>query len=567
MSEFARSVDVVVVGSGSAALTAAVTARDQGLEVLVVESTDKLGGSSAMSGGGAWIPNNHLMKAAGTPDSFENARTYLDAVIADVGPASSPERRDAFVTEGPEMVKFLEGKGFEWVYGTGYSDYHPEEPGGSALGRGIEGKMFNVKKLDKSLRDQIRPGVPIAMYTFEVGTFMRAFRSMKGFAKAVQIIGVRTIGGRLIGKQFMTNGQTLIAQLLNIAHGQGVQIMTQSPLVELIQEDGAVTGVVIESGGQRVRIGARKGVIIGAGGFAQNDEMREKYLPLPTSKQWSSANPGDQGGPINAAIEVGADIALMDDGWWGPSAVDPATGAASFLVSERSFPHTFIVDSSGQRFMNESASYVDCGHLQYERNKTVAAVPAWLIMDTTNRNSYPFGFALPRMTPKSMLESGYIIKADTLEELAAKIEVDSDGLLATAKKFTEYARTGKDEDFGRGDSVYDHVYGDPRVKPNPNLGAVAKGPFYATKIYPGDLGTKGGIMTDEHARALRPDGSVIPGLYAAGNSSASVMGDRYPGPGSTIGPAMTFGYVAGKHVGSHSEQLTGKSAGGVEAAE
>lgn len=472
----------------------------------------------------------------------------MDAVIADVGPASSPERRAAFVKNAPEMAKFVEELGFEWDYAPGYADYHPEEPGGNAIGRSIEGKMFNFKKLPPQLREKIRDGVPIPMYTHEVATFMRAFRSLKGFAKAAQIIGLRTIGGRIIGKHWFTNGQSMIGQLLYIANQQGVDLQTNAPLKEYLVENGAVVGVIAERDGQRTEIRARKGVIVGAGGFAQNQERREKYLPSPSNKDWSSANPGDQGDPIFAAMEIGAGIGVMEEAWWGPSSFDPETGKPSFLVSERSFPHSMIVDAKGRRFMNESASYVDCGHWQYEHDKTTPAVPAWLIMESRHRNSYPFGFALPRMTPQKMLDSGYFVKADTLQELAAKIGVDPAGLVAEADTFSGYAKAGKDPQFKRGDSAYDRVYGDPRVKPNPNLGAIEKGPFFATKIYPGDLGTKGGILTDEHGRALREDGTVITGLYAAGNSSASVMGNRYPGPGSTIGPAMTFGYVSARHL-------------------
>lgn len=540
--------DVIVVGSGAAALTAAVTAAHEGNKVLVVESTDKFGGSTAMSGGGAWIPNNHKMRAAGVHDDPQLVRTYMDAVIADVGPASSPERRDAFVKGAPEMAKYVEDLGFEWSYETGYADYHPEEPGGSAIGRSIEGKMFDFKKLPPQLREKIREGVPIPMYTHEVATFMRAFRSLKGFFKAAQIIGVRTVGGRIIGKHWFTNGQSMIGQLLYIANKQGVDLQTNSPLTEYLVEGGKVVGVVVDHNGERKEIRSNKGVIVGAGGFAHNQERREKYLPSPSNEAWSSANPGDQGDPIFAAMDIGAGIGVMNDAWWGPSSFDPATGKPSFLVSERSFPHSMIVDNNGRRFMNESASYVDCGHWQYEHNGSVPSIPGWLIMESRHRNSYPFGFALPRMTPQKMLDSGYFVRADTLEELATKIGVDPAGLVDEAKVFSGYAKAGKDPQFKRGDSAYDNVYGDPRVKPNPNLGAIEKGPYFATKIYPGDLGTKGGILTDQHGRALREDLSVIEGLYAAGNSSASVMGDRYPGPGSTIGPAMTFGYISARHI-------------------
>jgi succinate dehydrogenase/fumarate reductase flavoprotein subunit len=546
MEQFDTVVDVVVVGSGSAAMTTALAVKESGKEPLVIESTELYGGSSAMSGGGLWIPNNPVMREAGVDDSYEKARTYMDTVIGDVGPASSPERRDAFLRSGPEMVSFLRGLGMKFVYARGYSDYYPEKPGGTPIGRGIEGERWNVKKLGP-WAGKVRGLIPMAAHTSEVGAINLAFRSVKGFLTAANVIGVQTILPLLIGQKKVGLGNSLMGQLLYLALQRDIQVWLGSPLVELITQDGAVVGVVVDKEGTRMRIGARQGVMLAAGGFAHNDEMRQKYHPHPITTTWTSASPGDIGTPINAGVAVGAALALMDDAWWGPSVLNP-NGSVGFLLAERSLPHGFIVDSAGERFMNESESYVDAGHDQYERNAKVSAIPAYLIIDSHHRRWYPFGMALPGMTPKKMIESGFFTKADTLAELAAKIGVDPDGLHRTASRFAEFARTGVDEDFHRGDSAYDRVYSDPRVKPNPNLGAVDKGPFYAVKVWPGDLGTKGGLLTDEHARVLREDGSVIEGLYAAGNTSASVMGRTYPGPGSTIGPAMTFGYIGGRHV-------------------
>ena len=545
MEQFDTVVDVVVVGSGSAAMTTALAVKESGKEPLVIESTELYGGSSAMSGGGMWIPNNPVMREAGVDDSYENARTYMDTVIGDVGPASSPQRRDAFLRNGPDMVSFLRGLGMKFVYARGYSDYYPEKPGGTPIGRGIEGDRWNVKKLGP-WADKVRGLIPMAAHTSEVGAINLAFRSFKGFLTAANVVGVQTILPLLIGQKKVGLGNSLMGQLLYLALQRDIPVWLSSPLVELITQDGAVVGVVVDKEGTRMRIGASQGVMLAAGGFAQNDEMRQKYHPHPITTTWTSANPGDIGTPINAGVAVGAALALMDDAWWGPSVINP-NGSAGFLLAERSLPHGFIVDSSGERFMNESESYVDAGHDQYARNAKISAIPAYLIIDSHHRRWYPFGMALPGMTPKKMIESGFFTKADTLAELADKIGVDADGLHRTASRFAEFARTGVDEDFHRGDSAYDRVYSDPRVKPNPNLGAVSRGPFYAVKIWPGDLGTKGGLLTDEHARVLREDGSVIEGLYAAGNTSASVMGRTYPGPGSTIGPAMTFGYIGGRH--------------------
>ena len=546
MTHFDLVTDVVVVGSGSAALTTALAAAEGGRDVIVLESTDLVGGSSAMSGGGAWIPDNPVMKAAGVDDSYEKARQYLDVCIGDVGPASSPERRHAFLTEGPAMVSFLQGLGFRYVHARGYPDYYPERPGGSAIGRCIEGEVVDLKKLGPVWSKKIRGYIPMAGHTYQFAQITVSFRTLKGFLTAANVIGIQTIGRALLGQRPAGMGNSLVGQLLKLALDRGVAVWTSSPFVELVTEADAVTGVVATHEGKTVRIGARHGVMLAAGGFAHNDAMRQKYQEHPITTTWTSSNPGDLGVAVQAGMAVGAATALMEDSWWGPSVVNP-DGSAYFLLAERSLPHGFIVGADGRRFMNESESYVDAGHDQYARNRTVGAIPAYLIVDSRHRRWYPFGTNLPGMTPRKALESGFLTKADSLEELAAKLGIDAEGLEETARAFTRYARTGTDEDFHRGDSAYDRFYSDPRVKPNPNLGAVAKPPFYAAKIYPGDLGTKGGLLTDELARVLREDGSVIEGLYAAGNTSASVMGHTYPGPGATIGPAMTFGYVGGRH--------------------
>jgi 3-oxosteroid 1-dehydrogenase len=277
--------------------------------------------------------------------------------------------------------------------------------------------------------------------------------------------------------------------------------------------------------------------------------MRREYQESPVTDEWTSGTDGNRGGPITVAKHAGAALALMDDAWWGPTIMFPDTHKPLFMLMERSLPYCFMVAKDGKRFMNESESYVDAGHHQYERNRAVEAIPAWQIMDARHRKFYPFGMAMPgNGGTRKLLEQGLFVEGQTLEELAGKIGVDAANLVETARRFSEFARTGKDLDFHRGDSAYDRVYSDPRVRPNPNLGPVEQAPFYAVKVFPGDLGTKGGVLTDEHARALREDGTVIEGLYAAGNASASMMGHTYPGPGATLGPAMVFGYIGGRHM-------------------
>jgi 3-oxosteroid 1-dehydrogenase len=539
---------VIVVGSGSAALTAALAAKEAGLDPTVVESQGKVGGSTAMSGGGMWIPNNPLMLRAGVHDSYEDAKKYMDKCIGDVGPASSPGRREVYLREGPRMVEWLSNLGVRFIYGMGYSDYYPEIPGGSVKGRCVEPDFFDLKKLGP-WKDKINVLAPFAMHTLDGTQIAISFRSIHAFLHTARRIGIDVIGSQLIGKKLVGLGGALTGQLLYLLLQRSVPIWTNCPMIELIQDGDAVTGVVVEKEGKRMMLPA-KAVILAAGGFAHNNEMRQKYHPHPITTDWTVANPGDLGDAIRAGIAVGAATALMDDAWWGPVFLDNK-GTSQWMLWERSNPFSIMVDKSGKRFMNESASYVDCGHWQYERNQNVPAIPAFLIIDAHHRKYYPFGLTLPAITPKSYFTSGMMVKANTIAGLAEACGIDPLGLEETVQRFNRFAEDGKDPDFHRGDSAYDWVYSDPKLKPNPNLAPLTKPPFYAVRVWPGDLGTKGGLLTDEFARVLREDGSSIKGLYAAGNTSASVMGHTYPGPGSTIGPAMVFGKIAGFHAANN----------------
>ncbi|MDW8063314.1 MAG: FAD-binding protein [Candidatus Caldarchaeum sp.] len=541
-------VDVLVVGSGAGALTGALTARHAGLEVLVAEKTELVGGSSAMSGGGLWIPNNPVSAAAGVKDSLDEAWTYLSHVVPPAGEATAPERIRAFLTHGPEMVKFLQQLGFRWRASVGYPDYYPEAPGGSVMGRAIEGAVFDGRKLGE-WRKKLRryPGAPpIPIHTNEASKMYLA-RSTAGVGAFLRL-GLRLVGHSLLGRVPLTMGGSLIGQLLYLCLQKGVKVWLESPLQSLVVEDDRVVGAVLMHEGRIVKVRARGGVLLAAGGFEHSQEMRETYLPKPTTKDWAVGAPGNTGDAIKAAMEIGAKTALMDKAWGGPIAITP-DGKPSFLLAERSLPFGIIVDQNGERFMNESASYVDCWQNIYKhQHKTSKAIPAWLIIDNKHRSQYLFGMLMPGRTPEKATGPQYLTRANSLEELARKIGVDEAGLLKTVKRFNEMARAGKDEDFRRGDSAYDRFYSDPRVKPNPNLGPLSKPPYYATAIYPGELGTCGGLLTNENAQVIHQDGHPIPGLYAAGNTAAAIFGGTYPGPGSTLGPATTFGYIAAKHI-------------------
>jgi 3-oxosteroid 1-dehydrogenase len=312
----------------------------------------------------------------------------------------------------------------------------------------------------------------------------------------------------------------------------------------LLVEDGKVTGLTATRADEPITIRARRGVLIATGGFERNAAMRAEYQRQPIGIEWTVGSPGNTGDGIIAGQQAGAGLDLMDDAWWGPSI--PLTGGPYFCLAERSLPGSILVNAAGHRFVNEAAPYVDAVHAMYDRHtEDKQHIPAWLITDQRYRNNYLFAGLPPRKSlPRRWFAAGVVFRAATLPELADQIGVSADGLAETVARFNGFARVGKDEDFARGDSAYDRYYGDPRCRPNPNLAPLDVPPFYAIKIVPGDLGTKGGLRTDERARVLRRDGTPIPGLYAAGNASAAVMGHSYAGAGATIGPAMTFGYIA-----------------------
>lgn len=535
--------EVIVVGSGAGGLVAAITAANNGQKVLLIEKAEVFGGSSALSGGGLWIPNNHVSKKAGLQDSEEEALTYMEEVIEDKGPASTRERKVAYVQNGPKMVQFLEKIGMKWVAAPLYPDYYPERPGGKT-GRSIEGEVFDLKELGE-YEPMLRKGLmemPFPLYSGRVYSVPRTFTSLKDFTNVSGML-FSGIKYKLQGKHATSIGQGLVARLLKIALSQGVTIRLSSPLKDLIIEDDTLLGIETELNGEPHFI-ETKAVILAGGGFEHNEELRRKYHNI--GPEWSSASKGNQGDMLLIAQKHNLDTALLDEAWWGPTAMND-DGSPSFLVYERSLPHTIIVDQDGNRYFNEAESYVDAGRAMLDKQiETERAIPSWMIMESRHRKRYLFGSMMPRMVPKKLLQSGWLKRADTIEDLAHICGINAEGLRTTIERFNTFVEKGKDEDFSRGDSAYDNYYGDPAYK-NPNLGHIIKPPFYAVKVYPGDLGTKGGIVANEHGQALR-DGKPITGLYATGNCSASVMGKIYPGPGSTLGPTTVFGYVSAHHI-------------------
>lgn len=542
--KYDHSYDVVVAGTGAAAFAAAITAADAGLKVVMLESTERWGGSSSMSGGGLWLPNNPLMQRAGALDSREEALEYLEQTVGDAGPATSRARKEAFVDNVAPVVQLLERHGVRFARAADYPDYYPERPGGK-IGRAIEVQPFDRKAIgDWWTTSRGQDGVPMPVKTDDFWLLSRAWSTPGGLARGAKVV-FRSVGSAVRGRQGVGMGAALACSLLDVALRLGVTIWLSAPVTELLVDGGRVVGVRASRAGQDLRIEAKRGVVLGAGGFDHNREWREHYQGVDGVA--SSGASGNVGSVHEAAMAIGAAVDLMDDAWWGGSIPPVGGAAAGFLVSERSMPFSIIVDAAGARFANESESYVDLGHHMLEHS---AAVPGryWMITDARHAHRYLRSYALDPKANKARVEEGIEFQAPTLGELARRLGIDPLALKETVDRFNGFARTGIDQDFGRGNSAYDRYYSDPLVRPNPNLGTLEKGPFTAVEIVPGDLGTKGGVLTDEFARALREDGSVIEGLYAAGNVSASVMGRTYPGPGSTLGPATVFGYIAAKHL-------------------
>ena len=554
--------DVIVVGSGAAGMVAALTAAHQGLSAVVIEKAAHFGGSTARSGGGVWIPNNEILKRDGVTDTADAARTYLHTIIGDV---VAPERIDTYLDRAPEMLSFvLQNTPLEMCWVPGYSDYYPETPGGRPGGRSIEPKPFDAKRLgpDMSGLEPAYGKVPLNVVVMQQDyvRLNQLKRHPRGVLRSLKV-GIRSVWSNMRGKNLVGMGRALIAPLRIGLQDAGVPVLLNTALTDLFYEDGVVRGVYVrdmnepEIAEPRL-IRVRRAVILGSGGFEHNEQMRVKYQRGPITTEWTVGAAANTGDGIVAAEKLGAALELMEDAWWGPTV--PLEGAPWFALSERNSPGSIIVNMSGQRFMNESMPYVEACHQMYggqygHGDGPGENIPAWLLFDQQYRNRFIFAGLQPgQRIPTKWLDSGVIVKAGTLEELAQKTNLPIEGLRATIERFNGFARSGVDEDFHRGESAYDRYYGDPTNKPNPNLGEISHPPYYAAKMVPGDLGTKGGIRTDVHGRALRDDDSVIEGLYAAGNVSSPVMGHTYPGPGGTIGPAMTFGYLAALHIAGKS---------------
>ncbi len=553
-------VDLLVVGSGAAGFSAAMTASHAGLEVLMVEKESQFGGSTAYSAGVIWIPGNRHGRALGIADSKEEALTYLQH---EAGNRLNLELANAFLDNCNPAVEFIEGNTYVRYEAVPiWADYHPTKPGAAQGGRSLLPLPFDGRRLGKrfgQLRAPIKTMMAFGGMMLGRNDLPHVFRMTRSFKSALHVAGMtaRYAYDRLGNARGtrLTNGNALVAALALSAEERGIDLWLDSPVVELVQKDGAVTGAIVQRNGKREEVSAKRGVVLACGGFPASDELKQRYYGhVRDGRQHRSAPPpGNRGDGIRLGQTAGG--AMAEDvayaAAWVPVSLVPQPGGATLPFPhfyERGKPGYICVDAGGQRFTNESASYHDFVPAMVEASRARSETSCWLIADHRALRRYGMGAIGPAPLPLGPhLKNGYLMSAPSWPELAAKMAIDAGSLQATIERFNTNAARGEDPDFGKGTDAYHRFNGDPTYKPNPCLAPLEKPPFYAMKLIPGDIGTFLGLRCDGHARVLDAQGGPIPGLYAAGNDMTSVMGGTYPGAGITIGPALTFGYIAARH--------------------
>ncbi|WP_257549342.1 FAD-binding protein [Sphingopyxis sp. DBS4] len=552
-----HEVDILVVGSGAGALTAAFTAADAGADVLVVEKSARYGGTSATSGGGIWIPNSADARAKGHADDPAEALGYIKALIGGDVPESKLE---TYVASATRMLSYLEERSDVRYTAYAYSDYHMDVAGARDGWRTHDPIPLMADTLGEDFWQMEPPHTETLTFGRFTWTMEEAklLLTMSPGAKPLlfklMLAYAFDLPWRFKTKRArrLTGGNALIGRLKLSLDAKGVPIWLNTPMVDLIIEKGRITGAIVEREGQRIEIHARKGVVLATGGFDHNEILRRKYLPQPTSADWSAGVPSNTGDGLEAGLRAGAATDLMDSAWWGPGFLLEGEDRARILFVERALPSSIIVNQAGRRYMNEAASYHVAGGEMHRCNRPEApTVPSWFVFDARYRGKYMLG---PMMAGKPSADDRLpenmrkiLKKADNLTALAAQIGVDPAVFAGEVARFNTHAAKGEDPDFGRGASAYDRHYGDASVTPNPTLAPIAEAPFYAIPIYPCDLGTNGGLQTDDDGQVLDTAGKPLGGLYAVGNVSAAAMGRTYPGAGATLGPAMTFGWRAARH--------------------
>ena len=553
--------DVLVVGSGCAGMSAAVTAGHHGLNVLIVEKEPRFGGTTARSGGWLWIPGTSLAKAWGIEESPEQARTYLRH---EAGNSFDAARVDAFLSAGPEAVDFFTSKtAVRFDMPLTFPDYHAEAPGGAQGGRSMVTRPFDGRELGEHVKTLGSPLPELTVFGMMLGSgkdivhFMRATKSLTSAIYVAKRLSKHAIDVMRHGRGMtLTNGNALAGRLAKSAFDLKIPLWLSSPVHELVVEDGAVRGAVVERHGKLVRVNAKRGVVLACGGFPHDVARRKAMFPHAAdgTEHFSPGPVGNTGDGLRLAEAAGGRIEdnLPNAAAWVPVSIterkDGSKGVMPHFI-DRAKPGVIAVMRDGRRFANEGNSYHDFVQAMVKAAKPGEEITAYLVCDHRALRKYGLGCVPPFPMPlRHHLATGYLKRGATLAELADRTGIDRQGLEATIAEFNASAAEGRDPAFGKGSRAYNRYQGDALHGPNPCIAPIKDGPFYAIKMVIGDLGTYAGIKTDEHARALDEHGQPIAGLYAAGNDMASIMGGNYPGAGITLGPALTFGYIAGKHI-------------------
>lgn len=553
--------DVLVVGSGAGGLSTAITAKKNGLDVVVIEKEEYFGGTTAFSGGVLWIPGNRHAKANGVQDSRDAARTYLQH---ETGAFFDAEAVDAFLEHGPEMVEFFERETAVKFVPTLYPDYHPDVGGGVDIGRSILAAPYDIRQLGADMA-RLRP--PLKTITFigmmfnssnaDLKHFFNATRSLTSFVYVAKRLATHMKELALYRRGInVTSGNALAARLARSALDLNIPIHTGTAARELLLENGRVVGARVQGPQGELRIAARRGVVLACGGFSHDlERIRQAYPHLRRGGEHLSPVPaGNTGDGARMAEAAGGRVEIrypQPAAWMPVSRVPLGKGRYGVFphLLDRYKPGIIGVLRDGRRFTNESNSYHDVGAALIRACEGQRETAMWLICDRTAIAKYGLGYAKPAPMPLApLLRSGYPQKAGTLAELAAKTGIDPHGLAETVRAHNAGARYGEDPEFGRGSTSFNRYLADPEHKPNPCVAPIERGPFYALKVIMGDLGTFDGIRTSVAGEVLDGQGAAIPGLYAVGNDRASVMGGNYPGAGITLGPIMTFGYITGRHL-------------------
>jgi len=558
MEEREVECDVLVVGTGAAGMATAVTAASQGLKVLVVEKEPRFGGTTARSGGWVWIPGTRLATEQGIHEPPGAALEYLKHETTTHFDAA---RVGAFLEMGPKAIDFFtRNTSVQFDMPALFPDYHAEAPGGMQGGRSMVARPFDGRELGERIKDLAPPLPELTVFGMMLGSgkeikhFMRAFKSVESFAYVTKRLALHFLDVVRHGRGMtLTNGNALAGRLAKAAMDLNVPVWLSSPVLKLVVENGGVAGAVVQREGRRLRINAKRGVVLACGGFPHDVERRKELFPhAPTGKEHFSPAPvTNTGDGLRLAEAVGGivDKTIPHAAAWVPTSVttrpDGSKGVMPHFI-DRAKPGVIAVTPKGKRFTNEGSSYHDFVQDMVRACRDEPEVFSWLLCDHRVLRDYGLGCVAPFPLPFGHhLKSGYLKSGSTIAELAKHIGIAPEVLQSTVDEFNATAREGKDPAFGKGSKAYNRYQGDELVTPNPCVAPLEKGPFYAIKLVVGDLGTFAGLVTDEKTRVLDAKGQPIKGLYAVGNDAASVMGGNYPGAGITLGPALTFGYVAG----------------------